>query len=1091
MSENIERENMPIYKFTPDLDFDTLKEITVGRGKLVNHILEELKSAAEGNYRNHYLIVGPRGIGKTHFILLLHHAIKNGELSDHFIPIKFAEEEYSIISINHLFSRAVQRLCKEEGQGIGEMQEILTRPLFKDVEHALEALRRLKKETGKRLLLMLENLHLVFDAIGKQGISRLRSILQEEDTFTIIGTAPVILDEVADARQPLYHFFKQETLPALTDPQTMELLQKLENKTGQTRIDFKSDGSKIKALNKLTGGYPRLILWLYDILAASRIIDVEKNLLSLLDELSSYYTLRMEGMPPQQRATFDAIAQFHEPVGPKQLSEEVGLEARKVSTLLQRMVQSGYVRKVYPGKRRKRALYEITDRLFRYWREIREPFGRERIGLLIRFFKLWYGPEERTVEFERQLEQAMGAYREGKSEFISEHLTIAGYLTDAAAESQMMEMHGRLVGSYKETGLMDDAEREIERLMRKGKELGRKEFQVVALIENVQHFHGTGDRKKLRTSINEFVEFDKSNSERWKIKAKFFDGIGLYHEALLCYDKLIELAPSDAGTWLEVGIYYNERGRSDKALAKYEHALELYEKLYNSDPGNVEYLYHIAGIQSNIGNILRGFGRRASALEKYGEALEKIEYLLSGKPEDTAYRSNVAMTCNNLGILLSDLGRREEAREHYQRALDFYEALMEKDPDIIVLQSYVATSSNLGNLLSDLGRREEAKEHHQRALEMSEVLMEKDPDNIVLQSDVATCSNNLGNLLRDLGEEEEARQHYQRALEMREALLGKDPDNIVLQSYVATSSNNLGVLLGDMGKREEARQHYQRALEMREALMEKDPDNIVLQSDVAMTCNNLGTLLGALGKREEARQHHQRALEMREVLMKKDPDNIVLQSYVATSCYNLGTLLGDLGQFDEAEEFYRKASIYESVLPDKGVIFRIARSSFFKSLKRENDAVSDGIRALDIARNLGWKVEMEYALSYLISLHFTISLDSLSGNDPRKAHEHLSGALAACKETSTERAQVSIVSFLRSISSVGNLEFINEALSSIIEILGKEYAELLKPYSKALEFAMTGDPDVLLTLQQEQREVAREIAGMMAQPEEKSDSEKE
>jgi len=31
----------------------------------------------------------------------------------------------------------------------------------------------------------------------------------------------------------------------------------------------------------------------------------------------------------------------------------------------------------------------------------------------------------------------------------------------------------------------------------------------------------------------------------------------------------------------------------------------------------------------------------------------------------------------------------------------------------------------------------------------------------------------------------------------------------------------------------------------------------------------------------------------------------------------------------------------------------------------------------------------------------------------------------------------------------------------------------------ALEYAKTGDADVLLTLQQEQREVAREITGMM------------
>ncbi len=54
-----------------------------------------------------------------------------------------------------------------------------------------------------------------------------------------------------------------------------------------------------------------------------------------------------------------------------------------------------------------------------------------------------------------------------------------------------------------------------------------------------------------------------------------------------------------------------------------------------------------------------------------------------------------------------------------------------------------------------------------------------------------------------------------------------------------------------------------------------------------------------------------------------------------------------------------------------------------------------------------------------------------------------------------------------------------ESLKAIINQLGESYADLLKPYTKALEYAITGDPDVLITLHQEQREVAREIAEMM------------
>ena len=387
---------MTVYKFTPDLmSEEELKEISVGRDDLLKRITKELEQAVKGKYRNHYLIRGPRGIGKTHFLLLLYYGIKE-ELGSDYIPVKFAEEEYSITSIYRLMIKTLERLSQEDLNYSNTIKIIREKGHRDGLEYAIETLRKIRKDTGKQIVLLLENLHILFKALGRPDIARLRSLLQEDDTFTFIGTAPVFLNEVANAKEPMYLFFKQETLQGLSDQESIELLEKLDRISGLGLINNERDENRIKGLNRLTGGYPRLIIWLYEIFSTNHVLDIEKNILQLLDELSQYYTLRMEDMPAQQRTIFDALAHCSEPATPTEISKITDMSVRSISSQLKRLLILGYIKKVFAAKRRKASKYEISDRLFRLWRDLREPFGREKAIFVIRFFKLWYNAEEPT-----------------------------------------------------------------------------------------------------------------------------------------------------------------------------------------------------------------------------------------------------------------------------------------------------------------------------------------------------------------------------------------------------------------------------------------------------------------------------------------------------------------------------------------------------------------------------------------------------------------------------------------------------------------------------------------------------------------------
>ncbi|PXF53543.1 MAG: hypothetical protein C4B56_01325 [Candidatus Methanophagaceae archaeon] len=60
----------------------------------------------------YYLLVGSRGVGKTHFITLLYYNIK--ERIENSLPIKLSEEEFSIYRVSDLLLRVLEMTGEKE-----------------------------------------------------------------------------------------------------------------------------------------------------------------------------------------------------------------------------------------------------------------------------------------------------------------------------------------------------------------------------------------------------------------------------------------------------------------------------------------------------------------------------------------------------------------------------------------------------------------------------------------------------------------------------------------------------------------------------------------------------------------------------------------------------------------------------------------------------------------------------------------------------------------------------------------------------------------------------------------------------------------
>ena len=82
---------------------ELLEETSVGREPLVTSIVERLARWTPGASRQHYLLIGPRGIGKTHLLRLIEHRLRSHhELETRWTPIALAEDFYSITRVSDL-----------------------------------------------------------------------------------------------------------------------------------------------------------------------------------------------------------------------------------------------------------------------------------------------------------------------------------------------------------------------------------------------------------------------------------------------------------------------------------------------------------------------------------------------------------------------------------------------------------------------------------------------------------------------------------------------------------------------------------------------------------------------------------------------------------------------------------------------------------------------------------------------------------------------------------------------------------------------------------------------------------------------------
>ncbi|GER81898.1 tetratricopeptide repeat protein [Thermogemmatispora aurantia] len=293
--------------------------------------------------------------------------------------------------------------------------------------------------------------------------------------------------------------------------------------------------------------------------------------------------------------------------------------------------------------------------------------------------------------------------------------------------------------------------------------------------------------------------------------------------------------PELSASLYNLGLFYEEQGRSPEAEALYWRVVAIEERQAGNDhQGLTRALYRLALLYRDRRDFERAESLFLQVLESWRQELAPEHPLLA-----TLY--------HELATLYRVQERYEQAEWLYQQALRMRRHLLGSE-HLAVAQ----TLSALGSLYHAQRHHEQAEQCYLQALTIQEGLP------LAEQLDLATTLNNLALLYRETGRYGQAELLYQRALVIYRQLVGDE------HPYTASCLENLAMLYHDRGEYERAEPLYQSALQIRERMLGAD------HPALAINLNNLATLYTALHKYGPARALFKRALEIGERVFGKN-----------------------------------------------------------------------------------------------------------------------------------------------------------------------------------------------------------------------------
>ncbi|MGR3176892.1 MAG: AAA family ATPase [Candidatus Anammoxibacter sp.] len=371
-------------------DKQSLLDNFVIRQKEFDTIFRDLKTSKLNQTSQNFLIQGLRGSGKTTLLAKLRYEIEDSKNLSHLLVIQFTEEQYNIFSLNRLWQEVADNL--EEKKGFEKIVEEMDK--YEDDDDFYSLLAKYLKKNRKKLVLLIDNFGDILDKLKEIEHKKLRDILHESD-LQIIAASTRTLETAYKHDKPFFESFKTLYLDALTEMDVQNLLENLSSQHDNHKAlkIIKKQKGRIEVIRRLTGGIPRTIILLYEIILDDS-ASVFEDLEGILDKITPLYKHKMDDLATQQQVIVDAIALNWDGMLTSEISQKTKLDTKTISAQLKILEKSGFIISKLINKKDK--LYMINERFFNIWYLMRcgRKKGKQQVLWLVSFLKEWCTEDE-------------------------------------------------------------------------------------------------------------------------------------------------------------------------------------------------------------------------------------------------------------------------------------------------------------------------------------------------------------------------------------------------------------------------------------------------------------------------------------------------------------------------------------------------------------------------------------------------------------------------------------------------------------------------------------------------------------------------
>ena len=775
-------------RFTPSvMPAETLEGIFIGREHILDAVMRRIKDAANSDTRNHTLLVGPRGAGKTHLIALAYHRTK--ALIATGLPLQLAwlpEDPWTIASYRHLLGVIAERLETDPSRAP------------RGTEAELEARLVAHAEDHGTIVVLVENLDRVLTQLGDTGQQKLRHFLQHECRMLLVATSTTLDRNLADQARPFYGFFTSTRLRPFTAEEGRDMLAAIAARAGnQELVEFLHTDrglGRVKAIAHLAGGQPRLWALLSSSLDVRELDSLVDLLLTRFDDLTPYYQEQLAAISPQQRLIVAELAEANHPLHVGALATRLEIDQRSLAKSVSDLVDRAWLRAVTTPFAdlldRRRTYYELAEPMARLAFQLKDSRG-EPLRLVVDFIKSWFDPDD-LGRIDR--EGALGSYLPIlRQEFESDAVGgVVRRLTSLPiTRAPALDLLGRLDDTLAAT--MDgDASDLMElptnlRVVLEGR-LEAKNDQTTEMIDLRCTMHdealeevGDVPTKATNRWIRRAERLLTAQPDdghlrliliRWLAQAWRFPEAEAALEALFPRTGDDELHRLLATGWLAAA--YQNAGSLNQAIPLLEQNLTDTERIFGPQHpdalrsrNDLAYAYRSAG----------DFTRAIPMLEQNLIAYERI--LGPSHPDTFSSRDNLANTYDSVGNLARAIALHEENIAYRERVLGF------DHPHTLYSHNNLAVSRGAaGDAAGAVAAFAELLPIYER------VLGAEHPDTL-------TIRNNLASYLGETGDAAGAATAFAELLPIYERVLGAEhPDTLRARNNLASWRGEAGDATG-------------------------------------------------------------------------------------------------------------------------------------------------------------------------------------------------------------------------------------------------------------------------------------------------------